>query len=123
MLAPLFFIAVLSPLAQCGPMTGHRHEPVPAQAPHVHSPHLNARCPVMGDPVTNDSPLIMVGNKSYAVCCPSCGTKLKAAPEKYLHEDGTPRNAQGTPADPSGADHAGHAGFSAQGEDHSAHQH
>ena len=121
MLTSLLFIAALSPLAQCGPMPGHRHDMAPA--PHARAPQVNARCPVMGDPVTSDSPMVTVGNRSYAVCCPSCGGKLKADPGKYLHEDGTPRNARPAAPEAEHGDHAGQAESPAPAGEHSGHQH
>ncbi len=94
MLTPLLFMATLSPLTQCSPMGGHRHDPAPMHGSHEGAPRLNARCPVMGDPVTAESPIVSVGNRSYAVCCPSCGSKLKADPAKYLDDQGVPINAK-----------------------------
>ena len=121
MFAPILLIAALSPLAQCGPMSGHRHDMGPA--PHDHTPQVNARCPVMGDTVTSDSPMVTVGNRSYAVCCPSCGGKLKADPGKYLYENGMPRNARPVSPNEAHGDHSGNAEPTAPAEDHSGHHH
>lgn len=70
-----------------------------ALAPGAKAP-TNTLCPVQGEKiVAGQATKVDVRGRSYFICCPACGPKLKADPEKYLLKDGTPRNA---------ADHGGH---------------
>lgn len=57
------------------------------------TPPVNTLCPVMGSPVDAKSPTVEVKGKGYWVCCPACIEKMKRSPDKYLNEDGTPKNA------------------------------
>ncbi len=76
MLTPLFFSALL---AIAGPDAG---------AP------TNTICPVMGNAVTpGKSNIVKVKGHQYYVCCPGCTPKLEKDPDKYLDQDGRPKNA------------------------------
>ena len=48
----------------------------------------------MGGKVDAKSPTVVVNGQEYRICCAGCDKQLKAAPEKYLKPDGTPRNAR-----------------------------
>jgi hypothetical protein len=61
-------------------------------------PATNTKCPVMGEKVTEKSKTVTVKGREYRICCPGCGPKLTADPDKYLEKDGTPRNAKAEPA-------------------------
>ena len=57
-------------------------------------PATNTLCPVLGNPVSANSPKVVVNNHEYRTCCAGCPELLKANPSKYLLPDGTPRNAK-----------------------------
>jgi YHS domain-containing protein len=76
MLAPLLSLALLAAPAA---------KPLPA---------TNTACPVMGGKVTAKSPTVVVRGQEYRLCCKGCDSKLAAQPDKYLHKDGTPKNAK-----------------------------
>jgi len=57
-------------------------------------PANNTLCPVLGGPVNAKSKTVVVKDQEYRVCCMGCPEQLKAAPDKYLKADGTPRNAK-----------------------------
>ena len=61
-------------------------------------PATNVKCPVMGEKVTDKSKTVTVKGRQYRICCPGCGPKLTADPDKYLEKDGTPKNANVEPA-------------------------
>ena len=63
-------------------------------APGTAKPATNTLCPVLGGAVDAKSPKVVVRGQEYRVCCMGCDTKLKANPEHYLGQDGTPRNAK-----------------------------
>ena len=52
----------------------------------------NYKCPVHGRVVNPKVPPVSVRGHSYGLCCPCCGPKLNANPDKYLNKDGTPKN-------------------------------
>jgi len=52
----------------------------------------NKVCPVRGNPIEDDTPVVEYDGKIYGFCCPGCDTKFADNPEKYsknLNEDGT----------------------------------
>jgi len=57
-------------------------------------PAENTICPVMGQKVNENSPAVVVNGRQYRVCCQPCGPKLEKNPDKYLNQDGTPKNAK-----------------------------
>ena len=57
-------------------------------------PATNTICPVMGNGVGEKSPVVVVRGKSYRICCAPCGQKMEKNPDKYLEQDGTPKNAK-----------------------------
>ena len=57
-------------------------------------PATNTLCPVLGGKVDASSPKVEVRGQEYRICCMGCDSQLKAAPDKYLKPDGTPRNAK-----------------------------
>jgi YHS domain-containing protein len=64
-------------------------------------PAVNAVCPVQGLKVTEKSKTVVVRGQEYRICCPGdCDAKLEKDPDKYLHKDGTPRNAAKTEKKP-----------------------
>ena len=55
----------------------------------------NTTCPVLGNAVTpGKSPIVKAKGREYYVCCSECIPKLEKTPDKYLDEDGTPKNAK-----------------------------
>lgn len=68
-------------------------------------PATNAICPVLGGKTDAKSSVVVVKGREYRLCCPGCGPKLQADPDKYLEKDGTPKNAK-KPSVSSG--HEGH---------------
>jgi len=71
-------------------------------------PAVNAVCPVQGLKVTEKSKTVVVRGQEYRICCPGdCDAKLAKDPDKYLHEDGTPRNAAKSEKKPASG-HGGH---------------
>lgn len=71
-------------------------------------PAVNAVCPVQGLKVTEKSKTVAVRGQDYRICCPGdCDAKLAKDPDKYLHEDGTPRNATKAEKKPAPG-HGGH---------------
>lgn len=66
----------------------------------------NTICPVLGDKVTpGKSSTVEVRGRSYYLCCPGCGPKLKADPDRYLMKDGTPKNAKSNSHKNAGSSH------------------
>jgi len=57
-------------------------------------PATNTICPVMGNAVGEKSTVVVVRGKSYRICCAPCGQKMEKNPDKYLEQDGTPKNAK-----------------------------
>jgi YHS domain-containing protein len=58
-------------------------------------PATNTHCPVMGDKVNPaKSPKVVVRGQEYFLCCKGCDKKLTENPDKYLEQDGTPKNAK-----------------------------
>jgi len=52
----------------------------------------NKVCPVMGNPIEDDTPTVEYNGKTYGFCCPGCDGKFTNNPEKYsknLNEEGT----------------------------------
>ena len=52
----------------------------------------NKVCPVKGNPIEDDTPIVEYDGKIYGFCCPGCDVKFAENPEKYsknLNEDGT----------------------------------
>jgi YHS domain-containing protein len=52
----------------------------------------NKVCPVKGEEVDADSPIVEYNGKVIGFCCPGCDSKFQKDPEKYmknLNEDGT----------------------------------
>jgi hypothetical protein len=71
-------------------------------------PAVNAVCPVQGLKVTEKSKTVVVHGQEYRICCPGdCDVQLAKEPGKYLHEDGTPRNAAKSEKKPASG-HRGH---------------
>ena len=64
-------------------------------------PATNAVCPVLGQKVNAKSKTIAVRGQEYRVCCADCDTKLAKDPDKYLEEDGSPKNAGKATENPS----------------------
>jgi YHS domain-containing protein len=54
----------------------------------------NTLCPVLGGKVTETSKTVTVRGHAYRICCAGCDTKLLKDPDKYLEQDGTPKNAK-----------------------------
>lgn len=53
----------------------------------------NTICPVMGRPVkAGRDREVVVGGKTYLVCCDGCGPEMAEHKEKYLDKDGKPLN-------------------------------
>ncbi len=75
MLAPLLSLALLA---------APNAKPAPAS---------NTKCPVTGEAVTGKSQTVVVRGHAYRICCPGCDAQLLKDPDKYLEQDGTPRNA------------------------------
>ena len=64
----------------------------PATAP---KPPTNTICPVMGNKVNPAKrPKVAVRGQEYFLCCKGCDKKLAENPDKYLEQDGTPKNAK-----------------------------
>ena len=40
------------------------------------------------------SPIVVVKDQEYRICCAMCEGQLKANPDKFLKPDGTPKNAK-----------------------------
>ena len=58
-------------------------------------PPTNTVCPVMGKKVNPaKSPKVAVRGQEYYICCKGCEKKLAEHPDKYLEQDGTPKNAK-----------------------------
>ncbi len=57
-------------------------------------PATNKLCPVLGNPVDAKSPIVVVKDQEYRICCAMCEGQLKANPDKFLKPDGTPKNAK-----------------------------
>lgn len=111
LLNPVLFLAaaflVSTPaFAQCG--GGHRghsghsghggHGSRPDHSGHQDSgPKVtatNTLCPVMGRSVkAGRDREVVVGGKTYLVCCDGCGPEMAEHREKYLDKDGKPLNA------------------------------
>lgn len=79
----------------------------------------NTICPVMGRPLKpgRDREVVIRGNR-YLVCCDGCGPEMAERPDKYLDQDGQPRN---TPKESDGAKERAPAGPSAP--ERPSHQH
>ncbi len=80
----------------CGGHSGHG-------SPHGHSAHgesgpkvkaTNTTCPVLGGKVSEKSKTVVVRGHEYRLCCAGCDTALLKDPDKYLAQDGTPKNAK-----------------------------
>ena len=73
-------------LAGCSQKTGG--DPIPtaaelaAAAKAAHS--ANGLCPVMGRPVEPDAGTTDYQGQKIAFCCPPCGPKFRADPERYM---------------------------------------
>lgn len=52
-------------------------------------PAENSLCPVMKQKVTEKSPVVVIKDREYRICCPPCSAKLEKEPEKYLNPDGS----------------------------------
>ena len=52
----------------------------------------NAVCPVLGGKVDPKTSPVTIRGRAYGLCCPDCGSKLTANPDKYLNKDGVPKN-------------------------------
>lgn len=61
-------------------------------------PATNGRCPVLGNPVADRNQSITVRGRNYFICCSECGERLVADPDKFLDQNGKPKNASGTSA-------------------------
>jgi hypothetical protein len=59
-------------------------------------PASNGRCPVLGNPVANRNQSVAVRERNYFVCCSECGERLVADPDKFIDQDGRPKNATGS---------------------------
>lgn len=44
---------------------------------------FNEKCPISGDPVTEEGGLFTFEGKTFGFCCPDCIDTFKKAPEKY----------------------------------------
>ncbi|BDU73158.1 hypothetical protein [Mesoterricola silvestris] len=62
-------------------------------SPSPSKPPTNGRCPVLGNPVSERNQSTTVRDHSYRVCCDECRTDLEKNPEKFLNQDGSPKNA------------------------------
>jgi len=66
----------------------------------------NTICPVLGNPVKQGKDLeVVLGGRLYIVCCRECRVELAENREKYLDQDGRPKNdakkpEERQPADP-----------------------
>ncbi len=56
-------------------------------------PATNGRCPVLGNPVADRNQAVALHGRKYYVCCGECESQLTASPDKFLTEDGTPKNS------------------------------
>ena len=70
---------------------GSQSQPEPSR-PKVRA--TNTLCPVMGQPVKpgRDREVVIRGNY-YLVCCDGCGPNMADNPDKYLDQEGRPKNA------------------------------
>lgn len=71
-------------------------------------PATNTVCPVLGGKVTAKSKTVVVRGQEYRLCCGGCDQNLEATPDKYLEQDGTPKNAAKVSAKPETVPPAGH---------------
>ncbi len=76
---------MLTPLLSLALLAAPAAKPMPA---------TNTVCPVMGDKVTEKSPIVVVRGREYRLCCMGCDAKLQTQTDKYLEKDGTPKNAK-----------------------------
>jgi YHS domain-containing protein len=58
-------------------------------------PAVNTKCPVMGGVVDATAKnKVVVRGQEYRLCCGGCDKLLKESPDKYLEQDGSPKNAK-----------------------------
>jgi len=57
-------------------------------------PAENTVCPVVGGKVCETSETITVRGRAYRYCRPPCARKLEKNPDKYLNQDGSPKNGK-----------------------------
>ncbi len=55
-------------------------------------PPSNGRCPVLGNPVADRNQSVEVRGRRYYICCDDCAKQLAADPDRFLEQDGTPKN-------------------------------
>ena len=100
-LATLLAFAATPSFAQCGGHGGHSghgdHASNPDHSGHQDSgPKITATntiCPVMGRVVkAGRDREVVVGGKTYLVCCDGCGPEMAEHKGKYLDKDGKPLN-------------------------------
>lgn len=58
------------------------------------TPATNTQCPTCPMKVSDKSPSVTVRGRLYRVCCKDCGKDLEKNPDKYLNQDGSPKNAK-----------------------------
>jgi len=107
LLPALLVLSVAPAFAQCGRRHSNHGGPGSVQSPSAHEGHApkvratNTICPVMGEPVdpSRDKEVVIRG-KYYLVCCSGCGPAMSKDYDKYLDQEGRPRNDPGR--DPKG---------------------
>lgn len=57
-------------------------------------PATNTVCPTCPMKVNEKSPVATVRGQDYRTCCKTCSADLEKNPDKFLHKDGTPKNAK-----------------------------
>jgi YHS domain-containing protein len=62
----------------------HKAENVIDSTKSVSKEPWNKVCPVKGNPIEENSPVVEYNGKIYAFCCPGCDTKFIKDPEKYI---------------------------------------
>lgn len=104
--------------AQCGPShggqggcgSGHGHGSA-GEKPSKKVTATNTLCPVMGREVKPGRDReVVVGGRTYLVCCDGCGPELAEHKDKYLDKNGMPLNAPKGDKAPEAAPPSSHEG-------------
>jgi YHS domain-containing protein len=71
-----------------GPEASHSVSPVALKAPGEAKVGDRTRCPVTGEEfvVSDESPHVEHGGKTYYFCCPHCVQTFEADPQKFVNE-------------------------------------
>ncbi len=69
-----------------GPEAPHSVSPAPLKAPGEAKVGDRTRCPVTGEEfvVSEDSPHVEYGGKTYYFCCPHCVDTFRGDPQKFV---------------------------------------